>query len=121
MDLPQARTVDPVSMVVRSWIRWFPLAVAFLGLTFVTWTVVMVVFVGRYHDAVTGMDNRVKVLEKELAETKSAYWGEYYHRQCMGHWGDEIRNAESAQQSDHGMDLGMRRTRPTRRPQNHRP
>lgn len=99
--IPKATSSDPVSLVVMSWIRWFPAAVAFLGLAFVAWTIIMVVFVGRYHDALGRMDNRVKALEKELTETKSAYWGEYYYRQCMGHWGDEIRHAESEQQSDH--------------------
>lgn len=88
---PKATTVDPVSLVVRSWIRWFPAAVAFLGLAFVAWTIVMVVFVGRYHDAVGRMDNRVKMLEQELVRTKEAYDGEYYGRQCRGRWGDEMR------------------------------
>lgn len=102
MDLPQAITVDPVSVIIRSWIRWFPLAVAFLGLAFVAWTIVMVVFVGRYHDAVGRMDNRVKILERELAETKSAYWGEYYGRQCIGEWGRQLREEDHARyESDH--------------------
>jgi hypothetical protein len=99
--IPQATSVDPVSIIVRSWIRWFPLAVGLAGLGFVVWAITQVIFIGRYHDALGRMDNRVKVLEKELVETKSAYWGEYYYRQCMGHWGDEIRHAESEQQSDH--------------------
>lgn len=65
MDLPKATTVDPVSLIVRSWIRWFPAAVAFVGLSFVAFTIVICVMVGRYHDALGRMDNRVKMLEQK--------------------------------------------------------
>ena len=92
MTPPRATSVDPVSLIIHSWIRWFPAAVAFLGLAFVAWTIVMCVMVGRYHDALGRMDNRVKTLEQELVRTKQAYDGEYYARECRGEWGRQLRD-----------------------------
>jgi hypothetical protein len=86
MDLPHAKTVDPVSMIVRSWIRWFPLAIAFAAVAFVAWTVIMVVFVGRYHDALGRMDNRVKILEEKLIEAQQCREVEYWAHQCERGW-----------------------------------
>jgi len=87
----------PLDKLVASWIRWLPASIGFFGLAFVTWTVIMVVMVGRYHDALTKMDQRVKALEEKVKDDTEQRWGEYYHRQCIGEWGNQIRE-EARQQ-----------------------
>lgn len=83
---PRATTVDPISLLIQSWIRWLPAAIGLLGLTFVTWTVIMVVYVGRYHDALGRMDSRVKLLEQELIEAQRGREVEYWAHQCDRGW-----------------------------------
>jgi hypothetical protein len=88
---PVARLIrdpqTPLDKIVANWIRWLPASIFFFGFAFVTWTIVMIVQVGRYHDAVTKMDQRVKVLEQELKDTKEQNQGLYYARECVSDWG----------------------------------
>jgi hypothetical protein len=72
-DLPKATAVrapsvddpDPLKGIVRQWIRWLPASIAFFGLSFVAWTIIMILQVGRYHDALTRVEQRLKQIEKE--------------------------------------------------------
>lgn len=100
-DLPAARLIKdpqtPIDKIVASWIRWLPASIFFFGLAFVTWTIIMIFQVGRYHDALTNMDQRVKMLEEHFKDNAEQRWGEYYHRQCVGEWGNRIRD-EARQQ-----------------------
>lgn len=102
-DLPRATAVkapadnDPLRGIVRAWIRWLPVSIAFFGLSFVVWTITLIVQVGRYHDALTKTNERVKRLEDKLKDDSEQRWGEYYHRQCVGQWGNEIRDEARAQ------------------------
>ena len=50
----------------------------------------MIVQVGRYHDALTAMDQRVKKLEQELKDTKEQNQGLYYARECVSDWGRNL-------------------------------
>jgi hypothetical protein len=86
MNPPKATAVDPISLLVQSWIRWLPFSILFFGLAFVAWTIVMVVYVGRYHDALGRMDDRVKVLEQKLIEAEQGREVEYWAHQCDRGW-----------------------------------
>lgn len=93
-DLPRATAVrapsvdepDALKDIVRQWIRWLPASIAFFGLSFVVWTIVMILQVGRYHDTVTKMDQRVKKLEQELKRATERAEVEYWYRQCEHGW-----------------------------------
>lgn len=100
-ELPPAQLIrdpqTPIDKIVANWIRWLPASIAFFGLAFVTWTIAMIVQVGRYHDALTEMDQRVKKLERELKDNTEQRWGEYYHRQCVGECGNQVRDEARAE------------------------
>lgn len=89
-DIPPARTVrddldlepEPLRGIVRAWIRWLPLSIAFAGLSFTAWFIVQAVFVGRYHDAVGRLEQRVKVIETQLLEEAKQHASAYWTRQC---------------------------------------
>lgn len=63
-DLPKA-TVN-VPLVTRLWIRWLPLSIAFAGLAFAAWIVVMVVTTTRFNARAERMDARIRRLEETL-------------------------------------------------------
>lgn len=79
-DLPKAQVVVP--FITALWIKWLPLSILFFGLAFVSWTIVQVVFVGRYHEALGRVEHRVKVLEEELVKAKEGEAVEYWAHQC---------------------------------------
>lgn len=93
-ELPPATLIrdqqTPIDKIVANWIRWLPASICFFGLAFVAWTIIMVVSIGHYHDELTKVDQRVKVLEKKLQETQDQYDVEYWSRQCIGDWGKEL-------------------------------
>jgi hypothetical protein len=66
--LPRAKVKMPaISML---WIRWLPLAIMLFGLSFVVWTIVMIVQVGQYHDGLTTAKNKTKEVQMQLESLK---------------------------------------------------
>lgn len=87
MKFDEAQTERPkaqvnVPFITQLWLRWLPLSILFFGLAFTAWTIIQIVFVGRYHDALGRMEHRVKVLENELTKAKAGESVEYWTRQC---------------------------------------
>lgn len=68
-ELPRASVNIPI--LTQLWIKWLPLSILFFGLAFVSWNIINVVFVGRYHDDLSRLELRVKMLENELRELKA--------------------------------------------------
>lgn len=64
IELPKAQI--NVSAITQLWIKWLPLSIFFFGMAFVSWTIIQVVMVGRYHDSLGRLGQRIDVIEKKL-------------------------------------------------------
>lgn len=70
---PLPRAMVNIPLITTLWIRWLPLSIMFFGMSFVAWTVVMIVQVGRYHDALTEVKQKMKVIERRLDEVQKVH------------------------------------------------